>query len=201
MLVDLEDIAFWMDAVRNSENHFGVLESFWKGQLRSKQWLVESLEKVVTGKGNKIYIHGGWNGTLACLLFNSKIDIRSIRSIDIDESCEETANMICKRYEMAGQFQAITHDMCTYTYETTPDIVINTSTEHITQEQYDEWYSRIPDGTIVVLQNNNYFDLPEHIRCYENLRNFRRSTRLIDIAYKQTLKLPLYDRFLIIGRK
>ena len=39
MLVNLDDVAFWMDAVRNSENHYGVLESFWKGQLKSNSFL------------------------------------------------------------------------------------------------------------------------------------------------------------------
>ena len=127
MLVDLDDVAFWMDAIRNNENHYGVLESFWKGQLKSKVWLVEHLHNSHWRQEN-IVIFGGWNGVLSSLLFNSKLEINDIRSVDIDPSCEEVANMICKRQEIDGKFNAVTCDMCTYEYEYTPDLVINTST-------------------------------------------------------------------------
>jgi hypothetical protein len=201
MLVNLDDVTFWMDAVRNSENHFGVLESFWKGQIKSKVWLIEKLTGYTPIKPLNIVIHGGWNGVLSSLLFNSRLDINDIRSIDIDPSCEETANTICKRHEMTGKFTAITTDMCEYKYEYEPDVVINTSTEHITQEQYNLWLSNVPDNCLVVLQNNNYKEVPDHVRCYDSLHQFADNSGLGDIMCKDTLKLPLYDRYLLIGRK
>jgi len=200
MLVDLDDVAFWMDAIRNNENHFGVLESFWKGQLKSKVWLVEHLYNSHWRQQN-IVIFGGWNGVLSSLLFNSKLEINDIRSIDIDPSCEEVANMICKRQEMEGNFNAITCDMCTYEYEYVPDLVINTSTEHITQEQYNIWLDRVPQGTAVAIQNNNYVDIPDHIRCYNNIEEFEKTSGLSKVYTRDTLELPLYNRFLLIGRK
>lgn len=201
MLVNLDDVAFWMDAVRNSENHFGVLESFWKGQIKSKVWLIEKLAGYTPIKPLNIVIHGGWNGVLSSLLFNSRLDINDIRSIDIDPSCEETANMICKRQEMTGKFTAITTDMCEYKYDYEPDVVINTSTEHITQEQYNLWLSNVPNNSLIVLQNNNYKEVPDHVRCYDSLHQFADNSGLGDIMYKDTLELPLYDRYLLIGRK
>lgn len=200
MYIDLKDVAFWMDAIRNSENHFGVLESFWKGQLQSKEWLINNLHTFI-GTNPNIVIHGGWNGVLASMLFNSIIRPDQIRSIDIDENCEETANMICKQQEMSGKFAAITADMCTYEYEFEPDVVINTSTEHISQEQYDMWLGNVPDSSLIVLQNNDYYDLPEHIRCYDTVDDFAAHSRLRYIYKQDTLKLPLYNRFLLIGRK
>ena len=191
-----------MDAVRNSENYYSVLESFWKGQLKSKEWLIQNLSQCVnTENHNNIVIHGGWNGVLACMLFNSNINTGLVRSVDIDESCEETANTICKRQEILGNFRAETHDMCTYEYEFSPDIVINTSTEHITQEQYNTWLSRVPDGSLIVLQSNNYYDLPEHIRCFSTVEDFAAYSGLSYIIKQETLELPLYKRFLLIGRK
>ena len=201
MLVNLDDVAFWMDAVRNSENHFGVLESFWKGQIKSKVWLIEKLAGYTPIKPLNIVIHGGWNGVLSSLLFNSRLDINDIRSIDIDPSCEETANMICKRQEITGKFTAITEDMCEYKYEYEPDVVINTSTEHITQEQYNRWLSNVPDNSLLVLQNNNYKEVPDHVRCYNSLQEFADASGLGDIMFKDKLELPLYDRYLLIGRK
>jgi len=199
MYIDLKDVAFWMDAVRNSENHYSVLESFWKGQLQSKEWLIDNL-KTCVGTNPDIVIHGGWNGVLASMLFNSVIRPGQIRSVDIDENCEDTANMICKRQEIDGNFRAETSDMCTYEYEFNPDIVINTSTEHISQEQYNMWLSRVPDS-LVVLQSNDYYDLPEHIRCFDTVEDFAAHSGLSYIIKQETLELPLYNRFLLIGRK
>jgi hypothetical protein len=201
--IDLDDIAFWMDAVRNSENHFSVLESFWKGQLKSKEWLIKSLHPVLGSVTDPldIVIHGGWNGVLASMIFNAGFATGRVRSIDIDESCESVANMICKRQEMIGNFRAETHDMCTYKYEFDPAVVINTSTEHITQEQYNTWLARVPNDSMIVLQSNNYYALPEHIRCFDTAADFAQSCGLSTILKEDTLELPMYNRFLIIGYK
>ena len=102
---------------------------------------------------------------------------------------------------MTGKFTAITADMCEYKYDYEPDVVINTSTEHITQEQYNLWLSNVPENSLIVLQNNNYKEVPDHIRCYDSLHQFADNSGLGDIMYKDTLKLPLYDRYLLIGRK
>jgi hypothetical protein len=200
MYIDLKDIGFWMDAVRNSENHFSVLESFWKGQLASKEWLITHLRQCV-GENPSIVIHGGWNGVLSSMLFNSTIRPSNVRSVDIDESCEETANTICKQQEIAGMFRAETSDMCTYEYKFEPDIVINTSTEHISQEQYNTWLERVPKNSLIVLQSNNYYDLPEHIRCFDTAEDFAAHSGLSYIVKQETLELPMYNRFLLIGRK
>lgn len=203
MYINLEDIAFWMDAIRNSENPYGTLESFWKGQLKSKEWLISHLHKYISVEFPEIdvVIHGGWNGVLASLLYNSGIAVRNIRSIDVDINCEEIANTINKRQEMVGLFKAITEDMCLYDYEYTPHIVINTSTEHITQEQYETWLDKVPTNSLIVLQNNNYYDLSEHIRCFDSVETFVKNSKLSTILEADTLELPMYNRFLIIGRK
>jgi len=201
MKIDIEDIAFWMDAIRNADNHYGVLESFWKGQLLSKTWLISYLENIVKTKNNNVVVHGGWNGVLASMIFNSKIDIEKIISVDIDESCQETASMINKRAEMTGMFNSVTADMTTYEYESLPTIVINTSTEHISENQYNKWLNNVPKTALVVIQNNNYHSLPEHIRTFNNIDEFEKSCGLNTILCKETLALPLYNRFLIIGYK
>ena len=41
MKVDIEDVLFWMDAIRNSKDRYRTLESFWKGPVRSKAWVAE----------------------------------------------------------------------------------------------------------------------------------------------------------------
>ena len=198
MKVELDDVLFWMDAIRNSEDRYRTLESFWKGQVHSKQWLVERLQELNLYGNQRIVIYGGWNGVLASLLFNSNIGINHITSVDIDPSCEETANTINKNYEMSGMFHAVTADMV-YHMETA-DIVINTSCEHITQEQYNIWLKNQSDNSLIVLQSNNYFELDEHIRCATDLDDFVRMSNIAPI-WKGVMELPKYQRYMIIGRK
>jgi len=198
MKVELEDVAFWMDAIRNSESPNRTLESFWKGQLRSKVWLVERLQEMRLYPNQTITIHGGWNGVLASLLFNSLMDIKHITSIDIDHACEEVATTINKRQEMEGRFTAVTADMCDYKYSS--DIVINTSCEHITQEQYSQWLENVPDESLIVLQSNDYFDHEEHIRCAIDVEDFIAMSS-INVLWAGEFETPLYKRFMIIGKK
>lgn len=200
MKVELEDVLFWMDAIRNSEDRYRTLESFWKGQVRSKTWLVESLEDMTKTYYSpvKIDIHGGWNGVLASLLFNSKIPIKHITSIDIDPDCEETAYTINKRQEIEGRFSAVTADMTTY--KSDADIIINTSCEHITQEQYDTWLALQPDDALFVVQGNNYYELDEHIRCAAEGNEFLEQSKLTPL-WRGAMELSKYTRFMIIGKK
>lgn len=198
MKVELEDVLFWMDAIRNSEDRYRTLESFWKGQVNSKVWLAEQLPGFVPVNPLNIVIYGGWNGVLANILFNSKISIQSIISVDIDPLCEEIANTVNKRYEIEGRFSAVTADMCKYTADA--DVVINTSCEHITQEQYQQWLTNQPSDAIFVLQSNNYFDLDEHIRCSTDLDDFTKMSK-IKPYYRGTFPTLKYDRYMIIGKK
>jgi hypothetical protein len=79
------------------------------------------------------------------------------------------------------------------------DVVINTSCEHITQAQYDQWLSGIPNTTLIVLQSNNY-DIPEHVRIVQGLNEFVDQSNLT-VLWKGELALPLYNRYMIIGKK
>tara|TARA_R110001606_G_scaffold373150_1_gene530470 strand:- start:153 stop:746 length:594 start_codon:yes stop_codon:yes gene_type:complete len=196
MKIDIQDVLFWMDAIRNSDDRYRTLESFWKGQVNSKVWLAENLVGFVPVKPIDIVIYGGWNGVLASILFNSNINVNSITSVDIDPRCEEIANTVNKRYEIEGRFRAVTADMCFY--KPKADVIINTSCEHITQYQYDTWLSNQPDNAVYVLQSNNYFQHKEHIRCAIDLDDFTKMSR-IKPYLRRKLDTQLYERYMIIG--
>ena len=203
MKIDLEHLHYWMCAIRDSADPKRTLDAFWSGQLKSKEWLVDTLVYVIYPERNKVLdfpvsvdIHGGWVGVLASMLFQSAIPIKNIRSIDIDPTCESIATMMNKKEEMAGMFQAVTADMCTTRSDA--DIIINTSCEHITQEEYDLWLSGVPNNSMLVLQSNNY-NHPEHIRNAFSLDDFKAQCGLKNIMWAGELELPLYTRYMIIG--
>lgn len=198
MLVDTEHLHYWMQAIRQSPDPMRTMDAFWSGQLKSKEWLIESLAMNSSIKNGpySIDIHGGWVGVLASMLFQSTIPIKNIRSIDIDHTCEDIAIMMNKGEEIEGKFCAVTADMCTIRSDA--DIVINTSCEHITQDQYNSWLSRIPYDSLLVLQSNNYL-IDEHIRPADSLEQFKKQCCLNKILWAGELKLPLYTRWMIIG--
>ena len=200
MKIDIHDIKFWMDAIRNSEDKERTLESFWDGQIKSKLWLIEELEKHKSIRNAEFVIHGGWNGVLAAMMFNSELGIKHITSIDIDPKCKEIASTMNKRYEMEGKFESVTADMCEFEYKREPYFVINTSCEHITQEQYNTWLDKVPDGAQIILQSNNYFELDEHVNCSKDLKEFEWKSK-INVSEKAELELPKYKRFMLVGRK
>ena len=201
MKIDIKDIKFWMDAIRNSEDRDRTLETFWGGQIQSKLWLINTIsEKNKIVRNTEIVIHGGWNGLLANMLFNSEIGIKKITSVDVDPVCKEIATTVNKRYEMEGKFEAVTCDMVDYEYKTEPYIVINTSCEHITQEQYMQWLNNVPDSAQVIVQSNDYYELEEHVNCYDSLDQFARKS-MLEIEVKDEIQLPKYKRFMVIGKK
>lgn len=200
MKIDLEHLHYWMQAIRNSENQMRTMDAFWSGQLKSKEWLIDSLEFVVRPYINKtplsVDIHGGWVGVLASMLFQSNLHIKSIRNVDIDHTCESIANMMNRKEVLENRFRAVTYDMCDIRSDA--DIIINTSCEHITQDQYDLWLSGLPHNSLIVLQSNNY-DIPEHVRICNDLQDFKSQSNL-KVLFQGELQLPLYSRYMLIGK-
>lgn len=194
MKIDTEHLHYWMQAIRQSPDPKRTLDAFWRGQIQSKEWLIENLQPLVNSP-SRIDIHGGWVGVLASMIFQSKIPARYICSVDIDPTCEPIATMMNKHEEIDGKFRAITGDMCTV--PVSGNVIVNTSCEHITQEQYETWLARLPKDSIVVLQSNNY-DIPEHVRIAQTLEEFKKQSHLTEL-WSGMLKTQLYTRWMIIG--
>lgn len=195
MQIDLEHLHYWMCAIRESEDPKRTLDAFWRGQLDSKLWLIKNIKPFIN-QPTSIDIHGGWVGVLASLIFQSDILIHKIRSIDIDPCCKSVARMMNKKEEIDGRFEAVTADMCET--KSTAEVVINTSCEHITQKQYDQWLMNISEESLLILQSNNY-EIPEHVRIATSLEEFVKHSH-INVLWKGELKLSLYTRYMIIGK-
>jgi hypothetical protein len=196
MQIDLNHLHHWMCAIRQSPDPMRTMDAFWSGQLKSKEWLIKHVRKNVNSWVT-VDIYGGWVGVLASMMFQSDIYIKSIRSIDIDKSCEPVATNMNKLEEMSGKFQAVTGDMSDI--PSSADVVINTSCEHITQDQYEKWLSGISKDSLLVLQSNNY-TIPEHVRISQSIAEFKEQSK-INVIWEGELELPLYKRFMIIGKR
>lgn len=198
MQIDTQHLHYWMNAIRISNNPMRTLDAFWAGQIKSKEWLIDQLSQYIPNNAS-IEIHGGWLGVLASMIFQSdKLNVQSIVSVDVDPLCQHVAEEMNRIEYNQGRFRAETGDMCNR-YPVT-NIVINTSCEHITQEQHSVWLNNMFDDQLLVLQSNNY-DIPEHIRIAKDLDEFKEQSGLSKVLFAGEIQLPLYKRFMIIGEK
>jgi hypothetical protein len=198
MNINTDHLHHWMNAIRASNNPMRTLEAFYAGQIKSKEWLIEHLANFIPDRST-VEIHGGWAGVLASMLFQTPcLNIHSIVSVDIDPLCKHVAEEMNRIEFHQGRFNAETGDMCNR-YPVT-NVVINTSCEHITQEQYDAWLNRMLGDQLIVLQSNNY-NIPEHIRISTTLDDFKNQSKLSNICFSGELELSKYKRFMIIGKK
>lgn len=203
--LSIKTVSRWFSMVRNvsPSQRDRVLECFWDTQLSAKSWLIEQLntiDEIKNDSDHSIYIFGGWYGVLASMMldmFNAPIN--GVWSIDLDSDCMVIGSNLC----VDERLHFVTADMALYTYpwEHVPTVVINTSSEHVEQGVYDTWYDKIPRGTIVVVQSNNYYECAEHTRCVNNLREFATVNHVVDPVYIGELPNSQYTRYMAIWKK
>jgi len=191
-------------------------DCFSQGQIKSKLWLLNELKKTKLDLGT-VFICAGWYCTLATMIFESKLNVKEIRSFDVDPSCLKIAEIFNKPWVMQDwKFKPATYDIHDIDYDSfdysvmrtngteckltsSPDTIINTSCEHI--RDFDKWYNKIPNGKLVILQGNDYFELNEHINCSADQDSFSEKAPMTDVLYLGTIDCDKYKRFMKIGIK
>ena len=188
------------------------------GQLASKEWMITALEDIDLDLGI-VFLCAGWYATLATMLLESKIKIKKIRSFDIDPTCQTIADTFNLPWLIdSWKFKAITEDIFNINYEghgwrgwnnlelrqskvivDIPNTVINSSCEHITN--FNQWYTKIPDGTLVILQSNNYTELQVHTNCVNSADELSLVSPMQQTLYLGELPLAKYTRYMKIGIK
>ncbi len=172
-----------------------------RNQMTSKKWLVETLFNVTGGALGRVCVLGGWYGVLgAMLLHEPRFQVESVCSVDRDSSCEDVAMSLNRTHVDTGKFQFLTADMYKIEFPIGElDLIINPSCEHL--ETIDRWFERIPYGTLLTLQSNNYVGIDGHVNCVQDLDQFKRQVPLSDVMFEGELTLKKYTRFMLIGRR
>lgn len=194
------------------------IDAFSLGQLDSKAWLLEEWNKLNLAQANIAYILGGWYGLLPAMAEALKMGFASIyRSFDIDPNCAPVAETINKNLLLNDwKFKATTADMHNINYQCNdyqtlrsdgsevrlievPDLIINTSCEHI--DNFKQWFEMIPKGVLLVLQSNDFFEEETHINCSKSLSDFQANCPMSETLYAGEKQFPQYTRFMLIGRR
>jgi len=205
-----------------------LTDAFSRGQLRSKLWVSDTVKDLDIDLGDMIYVCAGWYGVLPAILFERN-EARNILSFDSDASTDNPADTLNKEQTIDGlRFKAVVQDIHALKYkdesfdvnhyqytemtefETTKQsmpvkmdasCVINTSCEHIVD--FDKWWAGIPDGMLVIMQNND-FDDEDHEHADDtvtSLEEFTKRLNMSETLYEGTLALEEYNRYMVIGIK
>ena len=212
-----QNINLWSD--RYGGDVVNINDHFSRGQVMSKMWMLDELEKIVEDKmmGN-VLMYGAWYNTFAYFLFE-RFHVEKIFSLDVDPSCWEIADNFNAQqcYNEDWRFKAATVDVNTLKFDSDkklrfpvqrpnmsdtavtfkPNIVINTSCEHMS----DEWFYNLPDGMPVCLQTNDYFENEQHTNCVHSVDEAKEKYKFSTYVYAGELKTWKYKRFTIVGIK
>ncbi len=176
-------------------------DAFSSGQIGSKIWLCEELERI-GWESKDTWIYGGWYALTAFLLLSrGKFKVKRISSFDIDPACEPIADMINENWLWQNwTFKAFTKD-CNKIDHVAADLVINTSSEHFDTM---EWFDNIPEGTRLIIQGNN-MNHDDHVIHSNNLEEFKSHYPLSHINFEGQKSFVYPDwsftRFMLIGIK
>lgn len=163
-------------------------------QYQSKKWLVDQLAKQQDMLFPRILILGGWYGSYLVPMLKETIRPDHIFLNDINPQVLKVAQKLHGDDHISYlQFDA-TDAMTSFE----PDIVINTSCEHMAS--YDMMLSCSPNGLFVLQTCDNTND-PGHINVSRSTDEFIEKLGLTKIIWSGRQNLGHKNRFMVIGKQ
>ena len=210
---------------RTSANVEVLNDALSRSQIKSKIWLINELENVRGQLPDPVYkqvsIFAGWFGQLKNI-YDKKLTYRKMRVVEMDKSACETSDYIFNLAELENykvksvnaNINALTlhkngyewdvenfKEGTKYSEKFLPDLIINTSAEHMTEEWYNQIrFKQMDSNPIVAIQSNNLFDIPEHINCVHSVDHMKKKFPMKEILFEGELQLKGYKRVMLIGR-
>lgn len=148
-------------ARRCPERAVDIIQSLKYNQLASKHQIVKELPQ---NTNLRVGVLGGWYGIGFMALSYTHPHLYTI--IDCDPICKIVGDII--NYP---RFSFITGDACKI--DTTEyDVLVNCSSEHMDRSLLAESFREIKHGKRYIIQNNNNFDVPDHVNCFATRESF-----------------------------
>jgi hypothetical protein len=200
-----------------------IQDAFSRGQVQSKIWLAQELAKLNL-EFDMVYVLAGWFGQVVDYLEYAGVKYDRARIIDVDPTACEISDKIFNasrldNYKVKAIEWDITDDSwlsrsgCSYPVKnyhhadtihiekTIPDLIINTSAEHVSEQWYSKFMNRpLESDPLFVIQSNNLFDVEEHVNCVHSIDHMKKKFPMTRILYSGGIQLKGYKRFMLIGR-
>ena len=206
-------------------NDDAIYDAMSRSQIKSKIWLIEELENVRRQLPDPVYKHivvmAGWFGQIKSI-YDKKLTYRKMRIIELDKAACEASDYIFNLTELENyKVKAVNANISNlilhkngyewdvenfkegtkYSEKFLPDVIINTSAEHMTEEWYNQIrFKEMESNPIVAIQSNNLFDIPEHINCVHSVDHMKKKFPMKEILFEGELQLKGYKRVMLIGR-
>lgn len=206
-------------------NDDAIYDAMSRSQVKSKIWLIEELENVRQRLDDPVYkqvvVMAGWFGQLKTI-YDKKLTYRKMRIVEIDKAACEASDYIFNLSELENYKVKAVHtninnltlhkngyewdvenfkEGTKYSEKFLPDLIINTSAEHMNEEWYNQIrFKEMVSNPIVAIQSNNLFDIPEHINCVHSVDHMKKKFPMKEILFEGELQLKGYKRVMLIGR-
>lgn len=180
---------------------FDIINSINDNQMANKEWLVDMLLPYIDPKGADICILGGWYGLTALMLRQHLPEEIEIDNVDCDIWCSRIARRL---NDGAKNIRYATDNAEDWFFDKPRkyQLIINTSCEHMEQDDLNLMIGLKKKEAIICLQGNNYHEIQSHINTHNSLEEFVESFKLNEILFQDTLPSPCgkYDRYMVIGK-
>ena len=197
-----------------------IYDAMSRSQIKSKIWLVEELAKIDTNYDN-VAIMAGWFSQIKTI-YDKRLTYSKMRIVELDKEACETSDYIfnisnLENYKVKSVNASINEltlhkngyewdvenfkDGTKYGEKFLPDLIVNTSAEHMTEEWFHQIrFKQLENDPIVAVQSNNLFDIPEHINCVHSVDHMKKKFPMREILYEGELQLKGYKRVMLIGK-
>jgi len=195
-------------------------DAFSRSQIKSKIWLIEQLAHLQTHY-KQVVVLAGWFGQIKSI-FDQQLTYGKMRVVELDRSACEISDHVFnasnlenhKVKSVCADINALTlhkngyewsvenfRDGTAYNEKFLPNLIINTSAEHMTEEWFHQLrFKQLASDPIVAIQSNNLFDLEEHVNCVHSVDHMMKKFPMREILFAGELQLKGYKRVMLIGR-
>ena len=174
-----------------------IVHSVDKNHWEGKEWLAKEFAKHYNNSDGNILVVGGWYGMMAYQLRkvwpNASMNITSS---DMDPMCDFYAWELFHDQDIAFDTLDVNEDPDYSDYTA----IINTSCEHMEQEDLLNIIRDKPKDAWICFQTNDYTALDAHINCWPDAGMFADSLGLEYVAYTGSLNLGDFNRHMVIGK-
>jgi len=201
-------------------NGTAIYDLMSRSQIKSKIWLIEQLALLESNYAN-VAVMAGWFGQIKTI-YDQRLTYSKMRIVELDRSACETSDYVFNLSNLENhKVKAVCADVnqltlhkngyewpvenfkesTSYTEKFLPDLIINTSTEHMTEEWFHQLrFKQLESDPIVAIQSNNLFDLAEHVNCVHSVDHMQKKFPMREVLFAGELQLKGYKRVMLIGR-
>ena len=181
---------------------FDIINSLNDNQMASKEHLTKVIAPILNDIKNlkDIAILGSWYGLLGVMLRQHLNNDIHISNIDSDPSAKEIGESLFKHERNRFYIDDAVDHMFSQG-KNKYQLIINTSCEHMEQDDVLLMRHRKNNDTVICFQSNNYFAIDGHINCSNSLEEFVDSLNLSTVLHASALRIEAndYERYTVIG--